>query len=113
MFILVYMSGYVYLIHDEERGLFKIGVTKNDIEKRLKKLQTGNASLLTVKDQYLTEYIYRMETMLHKHFEDKKVLNEWFELTDEDVQHFSDTCDKFENIIHSLLSNPFFIKNLH
>lgn len=107
------MSGYVYLIHDEERGLFKIGVTKNAIEKRLKKLQTGNASLLTVKDQYLTEYIYRMETMLHKYFEDKKVLNEWFELTDEDVQHFSDTCDKFENIIHSLLLNPFFVKNLH
>lgn len=45
-------------------------------------------------------------------YSDKKVLNEWFELSNEDVQNFSDTCQKLEERIEILKDNPFFAKNL-
>ena len=46
------MKGNVYLIYDETNEKYKIGVTKNDVNKRLKKLQTGNSSVLRIKDIY-------------------------------------------------------------
>lgn len=107
------MKGFVYLIHDEERNLYKIGVTKNSVEKRLKKLQTGNATELKIKDTHQTDYIYRIENMLHNHFNNKCVLNEWFELSNEDVNNFQQICNQFEETIKVLLKNPFFAKNLH
>lgn len=107
------MFGFVYLIYDEGKNLYKIGVTKNPVEKRLKKLQTGNATELTIKNTHQTNYIYRMENMLHNHFSNKCVLNEWFELTTDDVNNFQALCDKFEETIKALLSNPLFTKDLH
>ena len=46
------MGGYVYLIADRNNNTYKIGVTKSDPIKRLKKLQTGNSSELELKYQY-------------------------------------------------------------
>ena len=47
--------GYVYLICDPATDHFKIGVTRNTIQNRIKKLQTGNPSKLFIKDFYETE----------------------------------------------------------
>lgn len=106
------MKGNVYLIYDETNEKYKIGVTKNDVNKRLKKLQTGNSSVLCIKDIHPTEYMYRMETFLHNHYNSKRILNEWFDLSKEDVINFSNTCRHYENIIETLKDNPFFSKNL-
>ena len=39
-------KGYVYLLGDfEKEGAYKIGVTRGTIERRIKKLQTGNNEL--------------------------------------------------------------------
>lgn len=38
--------GYIYLIRNRENLTYKIGVTKNDPEKRVKQLQTGNSDEL-------------------------------------------------------------------
>ena len=46
------MGGYIYLIEDRNNNTYKIGVTKSDPEKRLKKLQTGNSSKLEIKFLY-------------------------------------------------------------
>ena len=107
------MDGIVYLICDTANNLFKIGVTKGKIENRIKKLQTGNATELFLSNYHTTKYPYRMEKMLHTHFENKRVLNEWFELTNEDVANFSNTCELMEERINILLDNPFFVKKLH
>ena len=48
------MKGYVYLLTDGE--FFKIGVTKGSIEKRIKKLQTGNPNNIAIVNYHLTEY---------------------------------------------------------
>lgn len=106
------MRGNIYLIFGEENERYKIGITKNSVDKRLKNLQTGNSSILTVKGTYTTDYMYRMETLIHNHFRDKKILNEWFELSQTDVDNFSTTCKYYENMIYSLKDNPFFRKNL-
>lgn len=106
------MKGFVYLIYDEDRDLYKIGVTTNTIDKRLKKLQTGNASELSIRDFHESDYIFRMETLLHNHFKNKRILNEWFSLSYDDVKNFKSLCNGFEDTIKALSINPFFAKNL-
>ena len=105
-------SGYVYLICDNANTLYKIGITTGSIEKRIKKLQTGNATELFLTDYHYTKHPYMVETMLHNHFKNKNVLNEWFELTCEDVVNFKKTCDTMEQRIEILKDNPFFMKHL-
>jgi hypothetical protein len=102
--------GYVYLIEDINNNTFKIGVTKGDVNKRLKKLQTGNSTELRVKFQFECEYPYRLESMLHNHYKETCELNEWFGLSN--PNEFLDMCIKYSNIIDSLKDNPFFNKQL-
>lgn len=104
--------GYVYLICDPATDRFKIGVTRDLKSNRLKKLQTGNSTELFIRDIYETEWPFRLETMLHKHFSEKHVLNEWFKLDVNDVVRFKEICKTLENTIKVLADNPFFSKDL-
>lgn len=104
--------GYVYLIYDENNNVYKIGVTRKSNETRVKKMQTGNPTQLRVLLMYECKYPFRLETMLHNIYKSKNVLNEWFELTNEEVINFKDTCDRINNQISILETNPFFSKNL-
>lgn len=106
------MSGYVYLICDPETELYKIGVTRGSIEKRLRKLQTGNGTALHVAAYHPTEYPYRVEKMLHNRYAGRRAMNEWFDLEDEEVFSFLDACKEIEGIISALSDNPFFTKKL-
>ena len=90
--------------------MFKIGVTKNSIESRIKKLQTGNGNEIFLVNFYETDYPFYIEHMLHpKHFPDKK-LNEWFELDFDSVMNFKDDCIFFEKLAETMKDNPFFGK---
>ena len=101
---------FVYLIGEvDNENNYKIGVTKHkDINKRITELQTGNSQELYIKDYFETKYPYKLEKMLHRHFNDKQIINEWFELTNEDVKSFNEICLKYNNILLSLKDNPFF-----
>ena len=101
-------SGYIYLICDPATDLFKIGLTTGDIEKRIKKLQTGNGTELHVVYVRQTDHPYKLEKMLHNHFFAKRVLNEWFALDSDDLERFNDVCVVKEALIESLKDNPFF-----
>ena len=105
-------EGYIYLICDNLNNKYKIGMTKGDINKRMKQLQTGNSTELFIHSYYKTKYPYRLEKMLHNKYTNYNTLNEWFELPDSDVINFTNTCKEQEDIILSLLDNPFFSKNL-
>lgn len=105
--------GIVYLICDVEKNLYKIGVTTGSIENRMKKLQTGNGTELLLVNYYECDYPFKIEKMMHNHFSNKKVLNEWFNLTDEEALSFIKICEDKDNIINSLMDNPFFVKTLH
>jgi hypothetical protein len=103
--------GSVYLLGDtEQEGIYKIGVTRGDINKRIKKLQTGNSSEIYLVSYYETEHPFLMEKMLHNKYFSDKVLNEWFALKNEEVINFKKSCEEFQNIITSLKDNPFFKK---
>lgn len=101
---------FVYLIGEvDNENKYKIGVTKhNNIQNRIKELQTGNSNELFIKDYFETKYPYKLEKMLHRHFYDKNLLNEWFSLSKDDVDSFKETCLKYNNILDSLKFNPFF-----
>ena len=101
---------FVYLISNiDDDNICKIGVTmKKDIENRKKELQTGSSNELYIRNYFETKYPYKLEKMLHRHFHDKILLNEWFKLSNEDINNFINTCNKYENILLSLKDNPFF-----
>lgn len=107
------MKGCVYLIRDISNNTYKIGVTKGDVKKRLKKLQTGNSTQLDVTYSYSTDYPFRLETMLHNYYKNKLVLNEWYDLDVDDIKKFPEICSMLEQNIQELMCNPFFIKKLH
>lgn len=104
--------GYIYLICDRSNNLYKIGVTRKNPENRVHKLQTGNPTQLYIVDLYEYKYPFRLEKMLHNKFKTKRILNEWFELSDNDIKGFQTTGDLLVNIIECLQDNPFFNKNL-
>lgn len=101
---------FVYLIgENNDNNNYKIGVTKHkDINSRISELQTGNSNELYIKDYYETKYPYKLEKLLHRHFFDKKILNEWFSLNSDDIKSFKDICKKYNNVLDSLKYNPFF-----
>lgn len=102
----------VYLVCNPETDQYKIGVTKNSIEKRLKQLQTGNGCELHAVCVHESEYPYYIERMLHHELHSSNTVGEWFDLSDKEnfLQHFKDLCIKYEDIIVKMKDNPFFEK---
>ena len=102
--------GFVYLIGEENKeNKYKIGSTKcNDINKRLKQLQTGNSNTLYIREYYETSKPFKLETMLHNKFKDKNVIGEWFEMSEDSINVFKKECEHFQTIIDSLKENPYF-----
>lgn len=100
----------IYLIQQENTNLYKIGITKKNIEERIKELQTGNANKLLVVTEFQTKFNYKLETALHGYFDRKRINSEWFELLNEDVTNFHTICNTFENNFKLLkeYKNPFF-----
>lgn len=93
------MKGYIYLICDPMADTYKIGRTNNNVEKRLKQLQTGCSSELFVLNYYETNYPVQLEKFLHRKFISKRQLNEWFKLDSDDITSFSNICKHYEEII--------------
>lgn len=100
---------FVYLLCDYSReNTYKIGVTRGSIERRIKKLQTGNSGEIILCRYYKTEIPFFIEKWLHIKFLKEKVRNEWFELTDEQVLDFENKCIEIENMYRIMEDNPFF-----
>jgi predicted phage-related endonuclease len=90
------MVGIVYVMGDGDRSHKKIGWTKRRIEKgvletpqeagkrREDQLRTGNPYIRLIK--YFEYHNRDLETYLHGQFLDKRVHNEFFEVTLEEVQ---------------------------
>lgn len=106
------MKGYVYLILEESDGIpvYKIGITKNEVEKeRLLNLSTGNSSKLQIVHTYKTEYYKKLERMLHMRFGVVNKKGEWFQLDDVTVINFIKICDDLtETIDYLTKTNPFY-----
>lgn len=101
--------GSIYLIGQSDTpNIFKIGCTRGNVAKRSKALQTGNSEELYIAKSFETSSPFKLEKMLHMKYEPKLYLNEWYELTKEDVDNFITSCQTLQSSIDSLSDNPFF-----
>lgn len=75
---------YVYFIYNPSTTHYKVGKTIS-LEQRIKQLQTGNEVRLVIK-KFIDDQNPEIEKYLHEYFKDKKILNEWFDITSADVE---------------------------
>lgn len=102
-------GGTVYLLGDRNQdGIYKIGVTRGSVEKRVKRLQTGNSGEIYVVNSFVSKYPFFIESSLHRKYNGSKVLNEWFDLDKDEVDGFLNMCLSIENMAETLKDNPFF-----
>jgi len=87
------MNKYVYLIRSGGNGYCKIGVSNNP-ENRRKQLQTSNPYILTLENQYETEFANLVEKTLHRRYSHYRTNGEWFDLPIEDQINFINECKK-------------------
>lgn len=99
---------YVYLLCDSgQDNMFKIGITKKNIYKRIKELQTGNGSEIFLVNYHETDFPFFIEKMMHlRHFGNHR-RGEWFELSDYDITMFKEHCNECEEVANAMKDNPF------
>lgn len=94
-------KAYVYIITDTE-GYVKIGITKQDVNARLKQLQTGHASKISI---YYAEDIecsrnrlLKIEKLIHREVGTKytRTQGEWFKLSN---PNNNDELAEIKNIV--------------
>lgn len=86
-------EGYVYFIScasPAERKPVKIGQTK-DLNSRISTLQTGSPYKLSFYKVLRCVDYKDVEVDLHFEFADKKILNEWFDITEKDIDNVLDS----------------------
>lgn len=104
---------YVYLLGDSgQDNVFKIGITRGNIDKRIKQLQTGNGEDIYLVNCYETDYPFFIERLLHTKLYPKQKKNEWFTLEHNDIVNFKQYCEEIEIQANALKDNPFGVKLL-
>jgi hypothetical protein len=107
-------KGNVYLIVDwgSNPEKYKIGITKKDVNKRIKELQTGSSNELVLLRTYQSVNYKRIENIIHRNFKQYSTDGgkEWFQLPEEKVINFIKECEKIDKNITILTekNNPFF-----
>jgi len=106
-------KGTVYLINIKRTDLYKIGITRGKIDKRIKSLQTGSPKKLILIDFFHSDFFNKIEKILHRQLKPRKyqpedfdeLLGEWFELGQEDVKNFKNYCLKIEKNLKIIKEN--------
>ncbi len=94
---------FVYLLSNG--SAYKIGISKHP-EKRVKQLQTGSSEVIVLINKYKSKYYTKIETALHSTYGNISTIgNEWFNLSEEDVNNFLTFCKKIECNLYFLEEN--------
>lgn len=102
----------VYLIESEYNDvtLYKIGITKREVEKRLKEFKTGNASNFRIVNTYKSKWGSKIESTLHRMYSTKRISGEWFNLEPEDISNFIPKCEAIHSNMELISThNTYFI----
>jgi hypothetical protein len=83
------MLHYVYVILNQDSGLFKIGIT-NNLKERFRQLKNQSGANLHLLLSLGCERGYDernkvLESWLHEQYKPKRVVGEWFKLTPRDL----------------------------
>jgi predicted GIY-YIG superfamily endonuclease len=108
----------IYIFEAENKGLYKIGVSKN-AKKRVKQVQTGCPFKLKIKETFDSKYAYKIESNIHRKLRNGKspifeteeeFIGEWFELDEEFLSNFKNMCENSHKAFEALDdgNNPFF-----
>ena len=100
------MIGYVYLFYDG--SYYKIGHTNREPKKRLEEVQIYNPNKLHLINSHKTINYKKIEYLLHRRYSHKNIRGEWFDLSDDEVDNFSNKCKELENEIIIMKDNPFY-----
>lgn len=95
--------GKIYLL--QVGDFFKIGYTKNNVEKRVKQLQTGSPDIITIKHVFESKHGMKIERTLHRIYSYKRICGEFFDLTLEDITNFLPLCLLYERGLDCLSQN--------
>lgn len=92
---------YVYILANPSyrSGLFKIGLTKREVDARMRELFTTGVPTPFIKCAALkTDDCKLLESALHTRYSNRRVNNrrEWFELTEEDLREILNGGDSYE-----------------
>lgn len=88
-----YIKSGVYLANEEKSNKYKVG-SSNDIDKRIKQLQTGNSSKLILYEWFPTENLFEIEGLAHKYADKNKIHGEWYEFTLDEVEDLCNFINK-------------------
>lgn len=99
-----YQDAFVYLIKNELTNHYKIGVAV-DIQSRLKNLQSGSSSKLSVVKAVKSTQAYALERELHIKFKHRRLEGEWFNLSETDLLEFDSFIQRMDTINSSNFSN--------
>ena len=104
---------YVYLFNVEGTDVYKIGNSKHP-SKRVFVVQTGCPWKLVEVARFESNYPTQVETAMHKRFSSQKedengreLQGEFFSLSFEDKQMFSEHCQKAEDMFLILENNTY------
>lgn len=99
---------YTYLIGNKNKGIFKIGHTK-DLKTRLTGVQVGCPYKVEILYSYPSEYACKIEKVMHRHFSTSKtdqdgepLEGEWFGLDPIQTGTFMEECKKVDDQIKIL-----------
>lgn len=84
-----------------DRIIIKIGISKNPTF-RLKELQTGNHNKLTLIKTIQCDDYRKLETMMHRIYQQNNKHGEWFEFS---IEEFYACIDKAENLAKEINNN--------
>jgi hypothetical protein len=109
------MKGYVYLLLEvniEGKERYKIGISKNHPDKRVKQLQTGSSNKISTLNYFESANYKKIERLIHLRFHNKKTDGgtEWFALDDEDITSFISICKEYDNMVSFMKENNSFYK---
>jgi len=106
--------GFVYLllsVNDYGEEVYKIGVTKRNVDTRIRELQTGNPNKISVLRVYESDNYLKVERWMHRKYFDAKTeaKNEWRNLSNDHIITFLVDCKNADETISILKkTNPFF-----
>ena len=100
----------IYLISStiNNETFYKIGITRQNIENRLRQLKTGNPATLNIINYFESKWASKIEANLHSRFSSYNVEGggtEWFSLTPETISNFTNICQKLHETFQLLSIN--------
>jgi hypothetical protein len=103
--------GFIYLLiqldyNNEET--FKIGFTKNNPQKRISQLSTGNPNKIELLRFYESVNYIKIEKWLHRKYCKFNYFNEWFKLPTETVENFIEDCKTADETIDYLIKENYY-----